>query len=366
MTIVADKFQEGNPTVVFTRPRDWADGGYGSNKLNLVYVPISGPRPRKRNGKLAGDGIGDVVTSKGTDMLIQAFKDYQPDMFVHGIHRKILEPLLKNLRRISPKTLFACVDGNQPHAASTYARKYRAYTEAVLINSKDPSTIKKYKLCGYKIEDVGTLYDGFTPTEHPLSPVPPDYDCLFAGGNHLVPMTKKWRFPGGKFRRDFVYAMAHNFNLLLHGTPREWPQLNCQGVLGYPHYFPALQRAKIILGCNQYQLGQYYTRRTVHALASGRMFLTRWIPGMDNDFENHKHLVWFKTVDEAVELMRYYLLNNEKRKEIGREGRVLAMNKFTWEARLRDFEEWVPVFLAKKEENKKKLKKKEPKEEEES
>lgn len=323
------------PTIVFTRPRDWLCGGYGSELFNLVYVPISGPVPRKRNGKLAGDGIGDVITSKGLDLLFKAIKEFKPEFLFHSIHRKMLESTLAPIRRISPDTFIAVSDGNQPHDVSAYVRRFRNYTDGVLINSDEMRTRKKYKLLGYSLDHVRTLYDGFDPAEHVPSNEHPQYDCFFAGGNHRT--GKKWRFPGGKFRRDLIVKINSRFRLLLHGVKDEW-SVPTLPILSYPDYFPAFQHAKIVIGCNHYSLNRYYTRRTIHSLASGRLYLTRYIPGMEDDFTNHRHLVWFKKIDEAVELIGHYLKHDNERQKIGENGRLLALKSHTWEARLREFE----------------------------
>ena len=65
---------------------------------------------------------------------------------------------------------------------------------------------------------------------------------------------------------------------------------------------------------------------------------------MEDDFTNHKHLVWFKDVDEGFDLVRYYLDHDEERERIGAEGRKIAMRGYTFERRLMDFEKYVKDF----------------------
>ena len=92
------------PIVVYTRPRDWSLTGYSSDKLDLIYVPISGENPVKRNGRPAGDGIGDVLTKLGVNTLLQVIREKQPQVFFHAIHAKVGEPLLRQIRAMSPQT----------------------------------------------------------------------------------------------------------------------------------------------------------------------------------------------------------------------------------------------------------------------
>lgn len=103
-------------------------------------------------------------------------------------------------------------------------------------------------------------------------------------------------------------------------------------------YFREIQKAKIVLGTYHYDLERYYTKRTVYGGASGRMMMTRYIPGMEKDFENHENIVWFHSIEEGLELIEYYLKNNEEREKIAKQTRDHFVKNHSWKARLRDFE----------------------------
>ncbi len=51
----------------------------------------------------------------------------------------------------------------------------------------------------------------------------------------------------------------------------------------------------------------YTSNRMYNILASRGFCLVAWFPGLEDLFENHKHLVWFRTLDEAAELAKHYL-----------------------------------------------------------
>jgi spore maturation protein CgeB len=59
---------------------------------------------------------------------------------------------------------------------------------------------------------------------------------------------------------------------------------------------------------------------------------------MEDDFENKKHLCWFHTIEEGLELIDYYLKHDEEREKIAWEGWRHACKHFTFRERLRDFE----------------------------
>jgi spore maturation protein CgeB len=59
---------------------------------------------------------------------------------------------------------------------------------------------------------------------------------------------------------------------------------------------------------------------------------------MEEDFENHKDVVWFHTLGEGLDLIRYYLDHDAEREEIAWNGWRRAMEAHTFEHRLAEFE----------------------------
>lgn len=328
------------PTVVYTRPRDWHAGGYTSDRLNMVYVAISGDFPKKRNGRPVGDGIGDVISKTGVEILYNAVKKYQPQIFFHSIHAKVDSHIMMEVKRLSPNTKIVVMDGNDPHKMSKYVSTHRKFIDAVLLNSKDLRTKQYYYDAGYPKECVGTLYDGFIPAEHPVPKITPKFDCFFGGSNLREP-NGTHRFENGLLRYKFMTAIKSNFALDLHGLFVEWGFKTAER-LNYPAYYTAFHNAKIALNVNHLELRQYYTRRTIHSGSSGRMYILKYIPGMEEDFgDNREHAAWFSTIGEGVELVREYLLNNKKREETASKCYQLFLQHHSWQARLKEFEDFV-------------------------
>jgi hypothetical protein len=58
---------------------------------------------------------------------------------------------------------------------------------------------------------------------------------------------------------------------------------------------------------------------------------------MEQDFENHKHLVWFKSIKECLYLLDYYLKHDDEREKIAQQGRELLLNKHTWGHRMKTY-----------------------------
>ena len=333
------------PIVVYTRPRDWSLTGYSSDKLDLIYVPISGENPVKRNGRPAGDGIGDVLTKAGVAKLLQTIREKQPQVFFHAIHAKVGEPILRQVRVLSPRTKIIVANGNDPNKVGGYVASHRAYVDAVLLNSQDPKVWKLYREAGFSENQVGVLYDGFELKDHPApSKTTPTFDCFFAGSNQ-VNEKGVHIYQNGRFRKQFIYRVRESFKLDLHGHTHEWG-IPVSKRLNYPQYYQSFHDARIAINVNHLELVRYYTRRTIHAGASGRLYVVKYIPGMEADFgENGEHLVWFNTIEQGLDRIDYYLQNEKLREETAARCRDLFLRKHTWRNRLEDFEKFVLALL---------------------
>jgi hypothetical protein len=78
-----------------------------------------------------------------------------------------------------------------------------------------------------------------------------------------------------------------------------------------------------------------YTSNRMYNILSSRGFcLVAWFPGLEDLFENHKHLVWFRTLDEAAELAKHYLGRPQERDRIREAGYVEYLANHTASSRV--------------------------------
>lgn len=73
--------------------------------------------------------------------------------------------------------------------------------------------------------------------------------------------------------------------------------------------------------------------RLFEATATGSFLLTEWTSHIDELFEDGKHLVTYKTLDEAVEEARYYLEHDEEREVIAKAGMEHTLQNHIYELR---------------------------------
>ena len=60
--------------------------------------------------------------------------------------------------------------------------------------------------------------------------------------------------------------------------------------------------------------------RVFEVMGSGNFLLTNWIPTIEEVFEDGKHLVLYKSLDEAIDKAKYYLSHDSEREKIAQAG----------------------------------------------
>jgi len=76
------------------------------------------------------------------------------------------------------------------------------------------------------------------------------------------------------------------------------------------------------------------SNRLYNILSSGGFALVYKFPDIEKIFENHKHLVYFSNIEEMKQLIDYYLIEEDKRKIIAKNGLELYQQKHTAKKRI--------------------------------
>ncbi len=74
--------------------------------------------------------------------------------------------------------------------------------------------------------------------------------------------------------------------------------------------------------------------RTFEAMGTGSFLLTNWIPTIEEVFEDGKHLVLYRSLDEMVDKAKYYLAHDTERERIAAAGYAEVMAKHTIQHRV--------------------------------
>lgn len=254
--------------------------------------------------------------------------EHKPDVLFILKDPGITPAMLSSLRKKNPKMKVVMWFGDQRgNIVEPLVKSRRGLLDALLITNNAPEQISMYKKSG--IKNVYTFYHSFSIDEFKLWSIPATYDVFFGGSNFNIR-----KFPLSKLRRNFIYAVHRNFKTVVHGGGWNFPT---EKWILRPKYAKALRKGKINLGMNHYHILRYYNRRLFESVGSGRLHITYYIPGMEKHFKNRKHLVWFKTPKQGIDLIRYYLRHEKEREKIARDGRDFFINQHSWPVRIKQF-----------------------------
>ncbi len=97
-----------------------------------------------------------------------------------------------------------------------------------------------------------------------------------------------------------------------------------------------VHRAAIVLGTAIPGVPLYFSNRVWFTLGWGGFLLQEYVEGLETLFENHRHLVWFRTVEEGITLVERYLRYPYERHRIAQEGYRWVHTHHTYHHRLQE------------------------------
>jgi len=261
------------------------------------------------------------------DLFFQKIKTFQPHI-IFSYNVKILpSECFENLKEFKPKPEIIFCYGDYRAQIEPWLQNISPFIHTLLISNSEQ--IEYFKKFGFN--KVLEFHIGVDPILFPKEKRE-DIDIIFGGNNYGN------FFPLSRERSKFILDVKRKYNLEIYG--RGWGKGSQPFIQNEPAYVNVLAKAKISLGFNQFDAQNYYTRRLWFSLLSGTCHLTRYIPNMERDFKNWKHLVWFQSNDEAFQNIEYLLLRKGERQEIGKAGQELVLSHHTWKHRFEQlFEE---------------------------
>ena len=148
---------------------------------------------------------------------------------------------------------------------------------------------------------------------------------------HRIIPTKKSRWlsdvafigrPSNENRVNLIRAVGNSFYFKTWGGEWEKYGLTCLKNRIYPkEYAMICYASKIVLGCDYYShLEKYFSNRTWITMGCAGFLLTNYMPGLETIFKKGVHLEWYNSHQECLDLIDYYLKNEEKRKKIAQNG----------------------------------------------
>lgn len=190
--------------------------------------------------------------------------------------------------------------------APLYA-KYATFSSATFSTVLNQFKQKNKKSYWIIEGDIPENFEGF-------SSVKKDIDVVFVGSMDFK------RIKVLQFLRD------HNISIRWYGPGSDFSEV--YGERLYALY----KRSKIVLNINR--KGEGFSNRVLQALFSNAFLLSEYSDDLAYFFNEGEHLDVFRSVDDCLARIRYYLENELDRNKIAECGARYAKSNFSWETQL--------------------------------
>jgi spore maturation protein CgeB len=218
------------------------------------------------------------------------------------------------------KTVYVCSDA---HLGRKYRFEKATQFDYVYFNQKKEleEYQKLYKIYDRRNEVLKWLPHAADEDCYKKSEILKKYDVCFIG--HLQDKKNY----NGFSRIDALDRLFREFPEFYYGTRNPvFPTVNL-----FEDAALKFCQSKIVFNIS---IGEDINMRVFEALSTGSMLLTNWIPTLGELFEDGKHLVTYKTLDEMVKKARYYLGHEDEREKIAETGRQEFLAKHTYKKRI--------------------------------
>ena len=204
------------------------------------------------------------------------------------------------------------------------------------------------------IVHVTWIHQGFAPeffgiTGGPTVSAPTDYYADVAMvGSMGKPIYKRRSELIARLRKEKIDVkwwgprlcrQMRNIRYFYGGIHRSWA-----GGEAYMHDFAdVIRHIKIFVGqdADTPFRGKYLSNRSFAVMGCGGFYLCRRTYGIESIYDIGREMDVFDTDDEMVEKVRYYLDNEDKRREMALAGQRRVLADYTYEQQVRKIFDWV-------------------------
>ncbi len=302
--LIAD-FRRDHPRQLLNNPRKFSKGlvRNGHDVLEFSYKDELLALSPFRSKKFAQW----CAKEKTDDLLLVLSKHYQPEVILIMAFKLLDAETIQRLKQAHPSTPVMC----------WYCDMYAGIDPKIAPLAKEChwflATAGGDFLKAYK--DLGIEHCAFLPNpcdgdiEYPRE-VPPSFHTkmLFTG--------KLMHGQGGQdaMRSKLIQELVDKKGMTV------WGCLGRPGVEGI-EYLQAICGTRIALSINAFNdIPCYHSDRLTHYLGCGAFVLAKYVPGSERLFEDRRHLDYFRTSEECLDRVDYYLEKEEERRRIAQQG----------------------------------------------
>ena len=263
-------------------------------------------------------------------------KEYRPDLiFMQLQESDVLKPnTLRNVRELLPKTVLTHWMGDCRNQIADYTAAVSRVTHLSLLSNVGQIPYYEHYSGQGRTHylQIGLDWEedvlGIPAWEPPFR-VP---DVVFVGGYYPE------SFPDGTFERlstvRAIQAAGIDIGVV---SPSPWPTIvNYLGRCTVKQQHHVWKRAKVCVNVNHFNhIERYYSDRQIISMASGRPLACWKVPGLEKEFQDGVHCLFFSSPAEAVEKVKMLLSDPALADRIGAAGKREVCENHTWAARLR-------------------------------
>lgn len=165
--------------------------------------------------------------------------------------------------------------------------------------------------------------DVYKPAEVPVN----KHGIVFIGNNFKNTLMP---FPKSEQRVEMVNSLQEKFGNEFSAYGLGWGN----GMAYTPNEVILYQHAAIAINQTNYDATNYTSDRLWRILATGCLCLTEYFEGIENIFENHVELAWWKSLGDLKDMLHHYTIHSSKAFEIGINGMLAMLNRHTWKNRI--------------------------------
>ncbi len=276
--------------------------GFEENGHQVLWIHPS------RSRSLLGKSLANAY-------MTARLKLFRPDLVL--IYQKDIPPEV--LRSISSQTAKAVFYGDFRDEPDREVVECARHCDFFFTDSR--GQIPAFQNAG--VTNAFYLRRGCDPTDHYRVEPDPSFasEVAFIGKPHSAS------------RVELIQAIQKRFHLHLYGSGWE-SALGCSSKATdvYPEQYRKIcASTKIILGIDcRDDVDLCFSNRTWLTLGCGGFLLTRYVPNLEEFFTSHRHLVWYKSADECLDLIAHYLSKDEERRRVARTGYDYARTYHTF------------------------------------
>jgi hypothetical protein len=264
-------------------------------------------------------------------------RSYRPDLIFMQLQESgiIQAATLRQIREALPKTVLTHWMGDCRTQVGDYIASISRITHLSLLSNV--GQIREYEYASgvgrTHYLQIGLDYDEDVmgiPNWTPPFRVP---DVVFCGGYYPE------SFPDGTSERvetvRAVLAAGIDVGVV---SPGPWPgEIPYMGTCTVKQQHHVWKRAKVCLNVNHFnRIERYYSDRQLISMASGRPVVCWGVPGLEREFKDRFHCMFFNRPEQAVDRVRELLGNPQLANEIGQAGRDEVIRNHTWAHRVEE------------------------------